>query len=69
MEIVQAKQNPTGRLLLGVNSEFDSNSVEYLDFGAVLNNGNGASYLASYNNPNTSLAYANPTYFATLPLA
>ena len=69
LEVIKASQSPTGRVLLGVSAEFDSNSVEYLDFGAVLNNGNGASYLASYNNPNTSLAYANPTYFATLPLA
>ncbi len=69
LEVIKASQSPTGRVLLGVSAEFDSNSVEFLDFGAILNNGNGASYLASYNNPNTSLAYANPTYFATLPLA
>ena len=60
LEIVQAKQNPTGRLLLGVNSEFDSNSVEYLDFGAVLNNGNGAAYLESN--------YADPIAYNTLTL-
>jgi len=33
--------------------------VEYLDFGAVLNNGNGTAYLAS--------DLANPEIYATLP--
>ena len=60
LEIVQANQNPTGRMLLGVSSEFDSNSVEYLDFGALLNNGNGARYLES--------DYADSTIYATLPV-
>ncbi len=59
LEIVKANQNPTGRLLLGVSSEFDSNSVEYLDFGAVLNNGNGAAYLKS--------SFADAGTYATLP--
>ncbi len=62
LEVIGASQSPTGRVLLGVSAEFDSNSVEYLDFGAVLNNGNGAGYLAS--------SYADPTRYATLdPLA
>lgn len=69
LEVITAAQSPTGRVLLGVSAEFDSNSVEFLDFGALLNNGNGAAYLASYNNPTTSLAYANPTSFATLPVS
>ncbi len=47
LEVIGASQSPTGRLLLGVSSEFDSNSVELLDFGALLGNGNGAHYLAS----------------------
>jgi hypothetical protein len=58
LEIIRANQNPTGRLLLGVSSEFDSNSVELFDFGALLNNGNGAAYLAS--------DLANPALYATL---
>jgi hypothetical protein len=49
-------------VLLGVSAEFDSNSVETLDFGAMLNNGNGTAYLAS--------ALADPTLYPTLdPLA
>lgn len=59
LEVINANQSPTGRVLLGVSAEFDSNSVEYLDFGAVLNNGNGEDYLAS--------SYADPTIYATLP--
>ena len=59
LEVINANQSPTGRVLLGVSAEFDSNSVEYLDFGAVLNNGNGEEYLAS--------SYADPTIYATLP--
>ncbi|MCP9820593.1 hypothetical protein KBZ18_13980 [Synechococcus sp. Cruz-9H2] len=47
LEVIGASQSPTGRLLLGVSSEFDSNSVELLDFGALLGNGNGAAYLSS----------------------
>ena len=58
LEIIRANQNPTGRLLLGVSSEFDSNSVELFDFGALLKNGNGAAYLAS--------ELANPALYATL---
>ena len=58
LEVISAPESPTGRVLLGVSAEFDSNSVEYLDFGAVLNNGNGAAYLAS--------DLANPALFATL---
>ncbi|EAQ75607.1 MULTISPECIES: hypothetical protein [unclassified Synechococcus] len=58
LEVIRAAQSPTGRLLLGVSAEFDSNSVEFLDFGAVLNNGNGAAYLAS--------TYADPMEYATL---
>ena len=58
LEIIRANQNPTGRLLLGVSSEFDSNAVELFDFGALLNNGNGAAYLAS--------DLANPALYATL---
>ncbi len=61
LEVINSSQSPTGRLLLGVSAEFDSNSVEYLDFGAVLNNGNGAAYLAS--------DLANPEVYATLPAA
>jgi YVTN family beta-propeller protein len=59
LEVINSSQSPTGRVLLGVSAEFDSNSVEYLDFGAVLNNGNGAAYLAS--------DLADPTQYATLP--
>ena len=59
LEVINANQSPTGRVLLGVSAEFDSNSVEYLDFGAVLNNGNGTAYLAS--------DLANPEMYATLP--
>jgi hypothetical protein len=58
LEVIGKKQSPTGRVLLGVSAEFDSNSVEYLDFGAILNNGNGARYLAS--------DLADPVLFATL---
>jgi YVTN family beta-propeller protein len=61
LEVIGATQSPTGQVLLGVSAEFDSNSVEYLDFGAVLNNGNGAGYLAS--------SYSDPTMYATLPAA
>ena len=58
LEVISAPESPTGRVLLGVSAEFDSNSVEYLDFGAVLNNGNRAAYLAS--------DLANPAVYATL---
>ena len=58
LEIIPANQNPTGRMLLGVSSEFDSNAVELFDFGALLNNGKGAAYLAS--------DLANPALYATL---
>ena len=58
LENIPANQNPTGSLLLGVSSEFDSNSVELFDFGALLKNGNGAAYLAS--------DLANPALYATL---
>ncbi|MCT0216270.1 hypothetical protein KQ298_08030 [Synechococcus sp. CS-1330] len=58
LEVIGASQSPTGRVLLGVSAEDDSNSVEYLDFGALLNNGNGAAYLAS--------SLANPAQYATL---
>jgi hypothetical protein len=58
LEVIGASLSPTGRVLLGVSAEFDSNSVEYLDFGTVLNNGNGAAYLASN--------LANPASYATL---
>lgn len=60
LEVIKASQSPTGRVLLGVSAEFDSNSVEYLDFGAILNNGNGAAYLNS--------SFADPTMYATLPV-
>ena len=60
LEVIKASQSPTGRVLLGVSAEFDSNSVEYLDFGAILNNGNGAAYLNSN--------FADPTIYATLPV-
>ncbi|MBE9154323.1 MULTISPECIES: hypothetical protein [unclassified Cyanobium] len=53
LEVIEARESPTGRLLLGVSSEFNSNSVELLDFGALLNNGNGVDYL------NSDLANAN----------
>lgn len=58
LEVINARQSPTGRVLLGVSAEFDSNSVEFLDFGALLNNGNGAAYLAS--------DLAKPEIYATL---
>jgi len=58
LNVVEASQSPTGRLLLGVSSEYDSNSVEFLDFAAMLNNGNGASYLESN--------YADPEVYMTL---
>ena len=58
LEVISASQSPTGRLLLGVSSEFDSNAVELFDFGALLNNGKGAAYLAS--------DLANPALYATL---
>ena len=60
LEVIKASQSPTGRVLLGVSAEFDSNSVEYLDFGAIVNNGNGAAYLNS--------SFADPTIYATLPV-
>lgn len=60
LEVIPAKQSPTGRLLLGVSSEYDSNSVELLDFGAVVKNGNGAAYLAS--------DLARPALYSTLPI-
>ena len=60
LEVIGSSQSPTGRMLLGVSAEFDSNSVEYLDFGAMLNNGNRAAYLAS--------SYADPIAYTTLPL-
>lgn len=58
LEFIRGNQNPTGRLLLGVTAEFDSNSVELFDFGALLKNGNGARYLDS--------SFADPTIYATL---
>ena len=61
LEVIKASESPTGRVILGVSAEFDSNSVEYLDFGAILNNGNGANYLAS--------DYAKTSMYATLPTA
>lgn len=62
LEVIQASQSPTGRLLLGVSSEYDSNSVELLDFAAMLSNGNGEDYLDS--------ELANPSMYPTLdPLA
>jgi len=61
LNVVEASQSPTGRLLLGVSSEYDSNSVEFLDFAAMLSNGNGASYLASdYADPGDYMTLANP---------
>lgn len=60
LEVIQANQSPTGRTLLGVSSEFNSNSVEFLDFGALLRNGNGAAYLAS--------DFADPTQYTTLSM-
>jgi hypothetical protein len=47
LEVIYTDQSPTSRVLLGVSAEFDSNSVEFLDFGALLNNGKGANYLDS----------------------
>lgn len=47
LDVIGASESPTGRVLLGVSSEFNSNSVDLLDFGALLNNGKGAAYLAS----------------------
>ena len=47
LEVIEAPQSPTGRLLLGVSSEYDSNSVELFDFAAMLDNGNGDEYLKS----------------------
>lgn len=58
LAVIGASQSPTGRLLLGVSSEFDSNSVELFDVGALLGNGNGAAYLAS--------TFANPLTYQTL---
>lgn len=58
VEVIQPLQSPTRRTLLGVSSEFNSNSVEYLDFGALLHNGNGEAYLAS--------DLARPDLYATL---
>lgn len=58
VEVINPLQSPTRRTLLGVSSEFNSNSVEYLDFGALLHNGKGAEYLMS--------SYADPTVYATL---
>lgn len=58
LEVIKKSQSPTGRILLGVSAEFDSNSVELLDFGSVLKNGNGAAYLAS--------DLANPALYVTL---
>lgn len=58
IEVIKPLQSPTRRTLLGVSSEFNSNSVEYLDFGALLHNGNGEAYL------NSSLA--DPSLYATL---
>lgn len=58
LEVIEASQSPTGRLLLGVSSEYDSNSVELLDFAAMLDNGNGDEYLQS--------ELANPDMYATL---
>lgn len=62
LEVIEAPQSPTGRLLLGVSSEYDSNSVELFDFAAMLDNGNGDEYLES--------DFANPDMYATLdPIA
>lgn len=61
LEVIGASQSPTGRVLLGVSAEYDSNSVEFLDFGALLTNGNGGRYLAS--------DYANPSLYAPLPVS
>ncbi len=47
LEVIEASQSPTGRLLLGVSSEYDSSSVELFDFAAMLDNGNGDEYLKS----------------------
>ena len=58
LEVINSNQSPTGRVLLGVSAEFDSNSVEYLDFGAILKNGKGSAYLAS--------ELANPALYATI---
>jgi hypothetical protein len=58
LAVIGASQSPTGRLLLGVSSEFDSNSVELFDFGSLLGNDNGAAYLAS--------SFANPLIYKTL---
>ncbi len=60
VDVIEANESPTGRVLLGVSSEFNSNSVELLDFGSLLNNGNGADYLKS------DLA-TNTTLYQTLP--
>jgi hypothetical protein len=58
LEVIEASESPSGRVLLGVSSEANSNSVELLDFGALLNNGNGAAYLAS--------ELADPAIYAAL---
>jgi hypothetical protein len=61
LEVIEPSQSPTGRLLLGVSSEFDSNAVEFLDFAAMLDNGNGADYLKSdFANPEEYLTLINP---------
>ena len=61
LEVISATQGPTGRVLLGVIAEFDSNLVASLDFGAMLNNDRGEDYLASSS--------ADPTIDVTLPAA
>lgn len=58
LEVIKPQQSPTGRTLLGISSEFNSNAVELLDFAALLDNGKGTAYLAS--------SYADPSLYATL---
>ncbi len=47
IEVVPANQSPSGRVLLGVSSEYNSNTVEFFDFPAILANGNGGAFLKS----------------------
>jgi hypothetical protein len=60
-EVIYADQCPTSRVLLGVSAVFDSHSLEFLDFGALLNNGNGEATVASDD--------VDPTLYATLPIS
>ncbi|MEB3321345.1 MAG: hypothetical protein VKI81_00810, partial [Synechococcaceae cyanobacterium] len=60
IEILPASESPTGQLLVGISSEFDSNSVELLDFGTLITNGQGTLYLSQDNPLN------DPSLYATL---